>query len=541
MDAPTTENLDAVINIDENEESIKNNDVKLEENPFEQKKRKKTSMIWNDFNEIILPDKTKKVQCIHCLKRLAYSNNGATQYHRHLKGCLSCKLTDKKQKQLAVNEGGVESEVAIANFKYDHAKVKEKASHMILVHEYPFNTMEHEVFNVFMKIATPYYQKISRNTARNDCISTFELEKKKLKTMLGSINRLEITKANYNFCNVPPPHSGVVIFDAIFKSFLDWGLENKVCTITLDNANNNDATLRILKDAIKRKLMLGGKIFHVQDGLSEIETVIENIRESVKYLLALEACLIKFGEIAKQLQLPSKKLILDCPTCWNATYAMFATTLEFKEVFPRYKDRDAGYNWLPSNEDWDRTEHVCNFLSVFEEVTNVISGSEYPTANIFLPEVWKIKEVLNEKSLDENDYISAMACKMKLKFDKYWGECNFVMVIAVVLDPRFKMTLINFSFPKIYQGFEVARNINCVHDSLYELYNEYVADYTSSNVGQSASKSTEGSSSVGGNNSKFKTRGRMEFDQFVRNADNIQPVMWDFIECKTCKDPASTV
>ena len=42
-----------------------------------------------------------------------------TQYHRHLKGCLSCKLADKKQKLLAVNEGGVESEVAIANFKYD--------------------------------------------------------------------------------------------------------------------------------------------------------------------------------------------------------------------------------------------------------------------------------------------------------------------------------------------------------------------------------------------------------------------------------------
>ena len=78
MDAPAIENLDAVINIDENEESIKNNDVKLEENPFEQKKRKMTSVIWNDFNEIILPDGTKKVQYIHCLKRLAYSNNGAT-------------------------------------------------------------------------------------------------------------------------------------------------------------------------------------------------------------------------------------------------------------------------------------------------------------------------------------------------------------------------------------------------------------------------------------------------------------------------------
>ncbi|KAM4103132.1 hypothetical protein ACJW30_06G056300 [Castanea mollissima] len=379
---------------------------------------------------------------------------------------------------------GVESEVAIANFKYDHAKVREKASHMILVHEYPFNMIEHE--------------KISRNTARNDCISTFELEKKKLKTLLGSVNRVNLTadfwkygqKIGYmcfiyhfvdsswklqkriiNFCDVPPPPSGVVISDAIFKSLLDWGHENKVCIITLDNANNNDAIVKFLKDAIKRKLMLGGKIFHVrccahiinlllQDGLSEIETVIENVRESVKYLIASEACLIKFGEIAKQLQLPSKKLILDCPTRWNATYAMLLLPWSLERCF---------------------------------------LGSEYPTANIFLPEVWKIKEILNEKSLDENDYINAMACKIKLKFDKYCGECNC-----------------------IYQGFEVVRNIDHVHDSLYQLYNEYIVDYTLSNAGQSASKSTEGSSSIGGNNSKFKTRGRMEFDQFVRNVDNIQ-------------------
>ena len=78
MDAPAIENLDVIVNIDENEESIKNNDAKLEENPFQQKKRKRTSVIWNDFNEIILLDGTKKVQYIHCLKRLAYNNNGAT-------------------------------------------------------------------------------------------------------------------------------------------------------------------------------------------------------------------------------------------------------------------------------------------------------------------------------------------------------------------------------------------------------------------------------------------------------------------------------
>ena len=47
-----------------------------------------------------------------------------------------------------------------------------------------------------------------------------------------------------------------------------------------------------------------------------------------------------------------------------------------------------------------------------------------------------------------------MAFKIKLKFDKYWGECKFVMAIATVLDPQFKMTLINFSFQRFVKSLK---------------------------------------------------------------------------------------
>jgi len=34
-----------------------------------------------------------------------------------------------------------------------------------------------------------------------------------------------------------------------------------------------------------------------------------------------------------------------------------------------------------------KVENVCLVLKVFNEVMNIISGSDYPTPNLFLPEV----------------------------------------------------------------------------------------------------------------------------------------------------------
>ena len=64
---------------------------------------------------------------------------------------------------------------------------------MVLLHEYPFNIMEHELFNKLMKACTPYWKKISRANVKSDCIATYNIEKKKLKTLLSGIDKVNIT------------------------------------------------------------------------------------------------------------------------------------------------------------------------------------------------------------------------------------------------------------------------------------------------------------------------------------------------------------
>lgn len=71
-------------------------------------------------------------------------------------------------------------------------------------------------------------------------------------------------------------------------------------------------------------------------------------------------------------------------------------------------------------------------------MTNLVSGSSYPTANLYFMEVWKIECWLRANETSEDEIIVQMVETMRLKFDKYWEEYSDILSIAAVLDPRLK-------------------------------------------------------------------------------------------------------
>lgn len=107
-----------------------------------------------------------------------------------------------------------------------------------------------------------------------------------------------------------------------------------------------------------------------------------------------------FAEIVQQLQLPHRKLILDCKTRWNSTFLMLSTAIKFKEVFSRFQERESNYCCCPSGEDWLKVEKICEILEVFNSTTNIISGSNYLSSNFFLNRVYRVKVVLDKKQLE---------------------------------------------------------------------------------------------------------------------------------------------
>jgi len=176
-----------------------------------------------------------------------------------------------------------------------------------------------------MKCSNFPYEKISRKTLKNDCVAVYESERKKLKSTLRTINKICLTtnlwksqnqkieylvltghfidadwvlqKCVLNFVHVPPPRRGVAITDEIFKCLNEWGIENKIFSVSVDNAYYNDRCLKQLKVLLSRRQKLGldENLFHVrccahilnflvQDGIGKIAEIVEKVHDSVRLI-----------------------------------------------------------------------------------------------------------------------------------------------------------------------------------------------------------------------------------------------------------------
>lgn len=57
---------------------------------------------------------------------------------------------------------------------------------------------------------------------------------------------------------------------------------------------------------------------------------------------------------------------------------MIARVLKFYKAFTSLKECDKSYKLLPSEEEWDRGERICDFLKPFSIITTYFSGLSIP-------------------------------------------------------------------------------------------------------------------------------------------------------------------
>ncbi|XP_062093715.1 zinc finger BED domain-containing protein RICESLEEPER 2-like [Humulus lupulus] len=287
------------------------------------------------------------------------------------------------------------------------------------------------------------------------------------------------------FIYVTVPHTAKLLAKVLMECLVEWSLERKLSTLTLDNCTVNIAMMDQMKEKLRNaSLLMKGELVHmkcsahilnliVQQGLGAIQGAIETIRESVVFWTGTPKRVEKFEEAKKGLSCASnKKLVLDCKTRWNSTYLMLTSAIVYKDVFSRLIHTEKNYKKEPSERDWLLAKVMCEKLKLFYHVTKMFSGTKYPTTNLFFSKICDIWLLLKECLKSSYDEIRIMASNMMDKFEQYWTSIHGILAIATVMDPRFKMKLIEYYFPKIYVG-EYQNEVERIRMLCYDLVKEY--------------------------------------------------------------------
>ncbi|XP_043705394.1 zinc finger BED domain-containing protein RICESLEEPER 2-like [Telopea speciosissima] len=481
------------------------------------RKRKRTSIVWKEFIQIPKeknPDGRQRAKCKACGNiYLADSDiNGTGSLRRHLKNCTKRKNKDVAQMILSGGDGNL----TCKSKKIDAEMVRDMITMLIVRRELPLVFVEYQEFRDLITYLYPQFSPISRNTQLADILRWHNRESKRIKEFLNSFNgRMSLTtdlwssittdsyisltchyidiewilhKKLLKFCIMPPPHIGVNISQIASEMLLYWGIEKKLFSITLDNASANLSLIDHLKRnlVLKKALMCDGDFFHnrccahilnliVQDGLKVIDNCVQLVRSSVAYVKASQARKVKFLECCKQVGLPNKKgLHGDVTMRWNSTYHMLDSAIFYKSAFHELQLVDKNYRECPSNEEWSKVEQLMHFLKPFNDITEVLSGSKYPTANLYFHNVWNIHKSLLEVIVHGDDHMKKMAQEMKKKFDKYWDSDSIILAIAVVFDPLYKLSFVSWAFDKIYNlDSRLREKFRLVKTSLERLFEEH--------------------------------------------------------------------
>ncbi|KAG2727020.1 hypothetical protein I3760_01G140900 [Carya illinoinensis] len=419
-------------------------------------KRKKQSNVWTFFEMVPESENNydkQRDKCKMCgVTYMVASKYGNGNMKRHIDACPRRSSRDIGQMMLSQNSGSI----SVSTPKFETEQYRELLIAAIVKHELPFS----------------YVPIISRNTVKANLVKIYNREKKRIKCILNdSPGRISLTFDLWTFITTDG-------YMCITTHFLDknWVLQ-------------------------KRKAFLcDGDFFHlrccahilnlvVQDGLKEIDSDIQKVRECIKYV--------------KGSQTRKKGLRQDVLTRWNSTFLILESTLFYHCAFSHLELTNSNFKHCPSTFDWEKIEKINGLLGVFYEATCIFFGTKYPTANLYFLAAFLIYFTLKRHSEGEDDYMKTMSCKILAKFEKYWFEFNVLLVIAVILDPQYKLHFVDFSYTKLDCSIEYM-NIRSKMSSLFMEYSSSSASTCSTTTSDSTFSRAESQSLIN----------KQEFDSF---------------------------
>ncbi|KAL9259691.1 Zinc finger BED domain-containing protein [Drosera capensis] len=499
------------------------------------KRRKKKSIVWEHFTIESVGNGCRRACCKVCKQSFAYSTGskvaGTSHLKRHIaKGSCPVILRQQERNQLSPympKSGGTETGTGTDPPKrryrsssspyliFDQDKCRHEIARMIIMHDYPLHIVEHPGFIAFVQNLQPRFDMVNIETVRGDCVATYLKEKQKLQNFINSSPgciclALDVWTSNQSTSYVfltgqfidsdwkshrrllnvvmePFPESEGTLSHAVSTCVSYWSMGNRLSSITVEQPLS-DIGRENLRSLLSRKnprtlngqLLLASCIARALSGMAlEVlatgQHAVKKVRDSVKYVKASDSYEQKFLELKQRLQVPTERtLVLDNLTRWDSTYQMLLAASDLMEVFSCLDTSDSEYMETPSLEEWKQVESLCSQLKLLYETATLLTEKVNPPPNVFFHEAWKIQLELARTAASDDPFVSSLAKPMQDKFKKYWEDSCLVLAIAVAMDPRFKMKLVEFSFTKIF-GEQAPSYIRAVDEGIHEIFREYEA------------------------------------------------------------------
>ncbi|KAK0596052.1 hypothetical protein LWI29_012409 [Acer saccharum] len=479
-------------------------------------------------------------ECNYCgqLIDCGSENDGSCVLWYHLgNDCEEYKnrVVDEKQNILSFDTKECDSSCGSSLEKEKEAIIGACAQ-MIILDELRFTFVEKRGFRHFWSSAVPYFDPPSHITMAREVYRLYLSEKGLLKSMFSSnkprvclsiyywtsvydIDYMVLTahfiddewrlqKKMLNF-SVIPDHKGETIGETIESCLLAWGIE-RVFAITVDNVSENVVGINLMKEKFKSRnvdgIVLEGEFLLLQCFTHSVNSIVNenfkdiyyddsivSIRNAISYVRSSSASLEKCKTCIKP-----DLVVLDVPNSLNSTYLMLASALKFQNGFKRLEEEDEHYATYfsedefgersigpPSKDDWEKAQAIVGLLKIFHDVILKFTTPLCVTSSTYLHEICSIQFELRKLSESGDTLIGTMATSMKKKFDEHWGSIDSMhklLIISLVLDPRYKLDYVTFCFEKIYGDAEVENFTRGIKELLFHLFDVYNALDTSHGV-----------------------------------------------------------
>ncbi|WVZ83805.1 LOW QUALITY PROTEIN: hypothetical protein U9M48_030905 [Paspalum notatum var. saurae] len=274
------------------------------------RKRKSTSPVWEDMDEIFETVNGVQVRvaarCHYCKKELSARSSGGTGHlPRHAE---KCKLRHgigraEHQSMLRFN-----ADRTVINWEYSEDVARIQLCRLIARLDLPLCFGESKAFEEYIKIAhNPRHVNVSRQTTTRDIEKYFKEQYAKLAERLKSVSCVALTsdiwfgnaKKDYlsvvaHFVNsdwelekrilamrlIDCSHSGSNIAERISTVLGEYGLTDKVFSITLDNASSNSTAMDTLKPLLSG--YVGPLLMHQRCGCHIINLFVKSAFDVLK-------------------------------------------------------------------------------------------------------------------------------------------------------------------------------------------------------------------------------------------------------------------